>query len=59
MFGFVGEAGSQLQYSLQDAAVAVLGREAEAGMLSGMKLCGLPALALGRGGSREVGCGWL
>lgn len=61
MFGFVGEAGRQLQCSLQDVAVAVLGREAEAGMLSGMKLCGLPALALGRGaaGRWDVGgCSW-
>lgn len=61
MLGFVGEEGRQLQCSSQDAAVAVLRRGAEAGMLSGMKLRGLPALAPGSGAARrDVGaCSWL
>lgn len=44
----------------QDATEAVLEREAGAGVLSGMKLCRLPALALGRGAAgRDVGaCSW-
>lgn len=52
----MGEEGRRLQCSLQDAAAAVLGRGAEAGMLAGTKLRGLPALAWGRGAvGREVG----
>ena len=48
------------QCSLQDAAAVVLGRGDEAGMLSGMKLGGFPALDQGSGAvGREVGaCSW-